>query len=103
MRRGHLYRWWLLASGVIAVGAFDAFLKQITEGAIKLGKPVLFIHGDTHIYRVDKPFRNVRNEKINNLTRLETYGSPMVGWVRVTVDQNDPALFRIEPGGTLSQ
>jgi hypothetical protein len=81
-------------------GAFDEFLQQISEGAEKLGKPVLFVHGDTHTLRIDKPFRNKKNQTIGNLTRLETYGSPTVGWVKVTVDQNDPALFRIEPGGT---
>lgn len=80
--------------------AFDAFLQQISEGAEKLGKPVLFVHGDTHMFFIDKPFRNEKNETIGNLRRLETYGSPIVGWVKVTVDQNDPALFRIEPGGT---
>jgi hypothetical protein len=81
-------------------GAFDEFLQQISQSAEELGKPVLLVHGDTHTLRTDKPFRNKKNESIGNLTRLETYGSPTVGWVKVTVDQNDPALFRIEPGGT---
>ncbi len=80
-------------------GAYDAFLKQISAGAIKLRKPLLFVHGDTHTYRFDKPFVTQAGETINNLTRLETYGSPLTGWVKVTVDQNDPALFRIESGG----
>ena len=74
-------------------------MKQIAAGAIKLGKPLLFVHGDTHTYRVDKPFITQAGETINNLTRLETYGSPMTGWVKITVNQNDPALFRIESGG----
>ena len=34
---------------------------------------------------------------IDNITRLETYGSPFVGWIDVTVDPSDPRLFRIDP------
>jgi hypothetical protein len=32
-----------------------------------------------------------------NLTRLETYGSPFVGWVKVTVDPERPDVFTFEP------
>jgi hypothetical protein len=31
------------------------------------------------------------------ITRLETYGSPFVGWVKVTVDPARPDLFSFEP------
>ncbi len=79
---------------------FDAFLAQLAEGAQALRKPVLFVHGDSHVYRVDKPFRDRSGRIVENLTRLETFGSPVVGWVNVAVDRNDPALFRIEPGAT---
>jgi hypothetical protein len=27
---------------------------------------------------------------------METYGSPFVGWVKVTVDPADPDLFRFD-------
>ena len=33
-----------------------------------------------------------------NLTRVESFGSPFVNWIRVTVDPSDPALFRVAPG-----
>jgi hypothetical protein len=56
----------------------------------RLGKPILFIHGDTHMYRVDYPFSVP-------IRRLETYGSPFVGWVRVTVDPAKPELFTFQP------
>ena len=79
---------------------FDAFVAQFARGAEALQKPVLFVHGDTHLYRVNRPFRNAAGKTIENLTRLETFGSPTVGWVRISVDRNDPAVFRIEPGAT---
>ncbi len=64
------------------------FLRQIEGAARRLAKPVLLIHGDTHTYRVDFPFVGV--------TRLETFGSPFVGWVKVSVDPADPVPFRFQ-------
>jgi hypothetical protein len=69
---------------------YDALRKHIEAVYTKLDKPVLFIHGDTHMYRVDYPFGVP-------VRRLETYGSPFVGWVRVTVDPSKPELFTFEP------
>lgn len=80
-------------------GAYDAFLAQLTSGAVALGKPVLLVHGDTHTYRFDQPFHGTDGTVIANLARLETYGSPFVGWVRVTADSNDPRLFSVAGGG----
>jgi hypothetical protein len=76
---------------------FDALLAQVSAGARRLAKPVLFVHGDSHTYTVDRPFRDERGQSVENAVRLETYGSPNVGWVRVTVDPGDPALFSFEP------
>ena len=76
---------------------YEPLLAQVAVGARRLGKPVLFVHGDTHTYRTDRPFRDSRGETVENAVRLETFGSPVVGWVRVAVDPNDAKLFRIEP------
>lgn len=59
---------------------------------------VLLIHGDTHWQRVDQPLRDAGTRRpLANFTRLEVYGSPFMGWVKVTVDADAPALFRFEP------
>jgi hypothetical protein len=76
---------------------YDRLLAQLREGASTLARPVLFVHGDTHTYRVDQPFRDPSGKVVANLTRLEVFGSPRVGWVRVSVDPNDASLWRIEP------
>ena len=46
-------------------------------------KPVLFLHGDTHYLRIDKPlFRTGENgggdrgRQVENFTRVEIYGYP---------------------------
>ena len=56
-------------------------------------KPLLLVHGDTHNYQVDQPFTDATGATIGNITRVETYGSPIVGWVKVTVTPGDPRLF----------
>ena len=78
---------------------YDGLLAQVAAGAKRLAKPVLFVHGDTHTFRTDRPFRDGSGTRVDNAVRLETFGSPVVGWVRVSVDANDAQLFRIEPHG----
>ena len=65
--------------------------------ATRLKKPVLLIHGDTHTQRVDMPFADSMGNTVLNITRLETYGSPFVGWVKVSVDPDEPDVFGFEP------
>ena len=76
--------------------AFAAFLASLREAAARWRKPILFVHGDTHTFRVDWPLTDATGAAVANVTRLETYGSPFVGWVKVTVDPADPQPFRIE-------
>lgn len=76
---------------------FAAFLAQIQASAARLARPVLLVHGDTHQFRFDTPFRDARGDPLPNLQRLETYGSPFVGWARVTVDPGRPGVFSAEP------
>jgi hypothetical protein len=76
---------------------YDAFMRELVDAAKRLGKPVLFIHGDTHTYRLDTPFVDEAGIPVENITRLETFGSPFVGWVEVSVDPGDPRLFAFEP------
>jgi hypothetical protein len=65
-----------------------------------LGKPVLYIHGDGHLYRVDHPLRDLlTHERIPTFTRVQVFGSPFVGWVRVTVAPEAAQLFSVAPGG----
>lgn len=78
-------------------GVYDALRAQVAAGAKRLAKPVLFAHGDTHGYRADRPFRDGLGEAVDNALRVEVFGSPVVGWVRIAVDPDDERLFRVEP------
>ncbi|HXV13120.1 MAG TPA: hypothetical protein VEC56_02845 [Candidatus Krumholzibacteria bacterium] len=63
------------------------FLERLEALTKAFGGPVLLIHGDGHQYQADHSLRDrATYEPLKNFTRLETYGSPDIGWVRVVVD-----------------
>jgi hypothetical protein len=73
---------------------FDDFLAALEKETVAFGKPVVYVHGDTHIFRVDKPlFGSTSRRSIENFTRVETFGYPDTHWVRAIVDPQDPQVF----------
>lgn len=77
---------------------FHTFLAELETQSREFQKPVLLIHGDTHTFRVDQPLReNSHGPPAENLTRLETFGSPTMDWVKVTIDPGAAPRFKIEP------
>jgi len=61
------------------------------------GGEVLVIHGDSHEQRVDHPLKDGSNRAYPNFTRLETFGAPEIGWVRVVVDTVAGRVASYEP------
>ncbi len=77
---------------------YEDLLGVLAEEIVAFGKPVALLHGDTHTFRVDKPMTSSRTgERVENFTRVETFGSPDVHWVRATVDVADPEVFTFRP------
>jgi hypothetical protein len=73
---------------------FDDFLAALEKETVAFGKPVVYVHGDTHIFRVDKPlFSSTSRRTIENFTRVETIGYPDTHWVRAIVDPKEPNVF----------
>lgn len=79
---------------------FTEFLSELEREVLAYGRPVLFMHGDTHYFRVDKPlFRTgaqgpgERGRQIENFTRVEIFGFPEAHWLRVAVDARDASVF----------
>ncbi|MEI6737204.1 MAG: hypothetical protein WCL29_01855, partial [Pseudomonadota bacterium] len=68
------------------------------------GKPILFAHGDSHQYRIDRPYKSpIDKRPLPNVTRVEGYGTPNVNWVHITIDQSNRATpFYIESGNFIS-
>lgn len=78
------------------MSGYIELVEQLRREAPKLKKPVLVIHGDTHAFRFDRPWAGEAG--LARLLRVETFGSPLLNWVRVDVDPQHPLLFRVRPG-----
>jgi len=77
---------------------FAAFRDALRDLAVAFGKPVLFVHGDTHQYKLDKPLLDPRTgRKLENFTRVCVFGSPQTRWIRSGVDAATPQLFEVSP------
>ena len=75
---------------------YKAFLEQLQSETEKFSGQVVAVHGDTHMSRIDHPLRDAAGAPLANFTRVETFGFPIMGWTRGTIDTGSPALFRFE-------
>jgi hypothetical protein len=81
-----------------AVDGFDKLLAAFVAEAKAFGKPVVIMHGDSHQYRFDHPLLDpATGQPVPNVTRVESFGSPNVGWVEVTFDPSSPAFVSVVP------
>ena len=79
-----------------APDGFAEFRKALLADALKFGKPILFVNGDTHLFRLDHPLRDPATGKpLDNFTRVIVFGSPFTRWVRAGIDPSSPQLFEI--------
>ena len=53
---------------------FHDFLAALRAQVIAFGKPVAYVHGDSHYFRVDKPLLDSTGKRVTNFTRVETFG-----------------------------
>lgn len=76
---------------------YNDFVALLEQETIAFAKPVVLVHGDTHEFRIDKPMKNpATGEPVANFTRVEVYGSPVVGWIKATVEPGRAEVFRFE-------
>ncbi|HUL93402.1 MAG TPA: metallophosphoesterase family protein [Burkholderiales bacterium] len=77
---------------------FAQFREALRELALNFGKPVLFVHGDTHLYKLDQPLVDPRTGlPLANFTRVVVFGSPQTRWIRAGIDASSPRLFELSP------
>lgn len=77
---------------------YDEILDALAAEMETYKRPTAFVHGDTHIFHVNKPLLSKKTKRFfENFTRVETFGDPDTHWVRITVDPSKPELFTIEP------
>jgi hypothetical protein len=83
---------------------FQEFLLALRENVISFRKPVAYVHGDSHYFRIDKPMLDSPiGRRLQNFTRIETFGDHAeadntdVQWVKVLIDPNTPEVFAYQP------
>lgn len=75
---------------------YREFLEVLREEVQNFEGQVLVVHGDTHTSRIDQPLRDTQGKPMSRLTRVETFGYPVMGWTQGRIDSNDPKLFSFE-------
>ncbi len=82
---------------------FRAFLLALRAEVIAFGRPVAYVHGDTHTFRIDKPLFDAQGRRLENFTRVETFGDNAangtndVNWVKVLVNPHSREVFAFQP------
>ena len=84
-------------------GGLEPLYDALERAAAAYGKPVVIATGDLHYFRVDKPLLAAKTladedpRTVENVTRVEAFGSPYIHWVRIGVDPDDRDVFSFEP------
>ena len=76
---------------------FKLFLATVEEEARNFAKPVWLVHADEHRYRLEPQVAFPSGAKLDNVTRLETFGAGDIHAVLVTVDPGSTAVFLAGP------
>jgi hypothetical protein len=78
---------------------FHDFLVALRQEVIAFEKPVAYVHGDSHYFRIDKPFLDSLGQRLENFTRVETFGDNQANgtndcnWLKVFVHPRSREVF----------
>ncbi|HKE82130.1 MAG TPA: hypothetical protein VKB50_00175 [Vicinamibacterales bacterium] len=81
-------------------GYFD-YLAALRDEVTAFQRPVAYVHGDSHYFRIDRPLLNAVGVRLENFTRVETFGDNAsnvtrtndVQWLKVLVDPDSREVF----------
>jgi hypothetical protein len=82
-----------------APDGFAQFLIALRDEVVAFRKPVAYVHGDSHYFRIDRPFQDAQGRTLENFTRVETFGDNQANgnndaqWIKVTVDARTREVF----------
>lgn len=91
-----------LAEANPALDGYKDYLLALREQVTSFRKPVAYVHGDSHYFRIDKPFQSATGQRLENFTRVETFGNSAangnndVHWIKVTVDTRHRDVFSFQ-------
>jgi hypothetical protein len=82
---------------------YEEFLTELRTAVVAFRRPVAYVHGDSHYFRVDKPLLDSLGRRLENFTRVETFGDNAangnndVQWVKVLVNARSREVFTYQP------
>jgi hypothetical protein len=82
---------------------YQELLGVLRDETVAFRRPVALVHGDSHYFRVDKPFLDAQGRRLENFTRVETFGDHAdngnndVHWLEVNVDPSSREVFSYQP------
>ena len=82
---------------------FTDLRNLLEQEATAFQHPVVLVHGDSHYFRIDNPYRKsaLKGQQpppsLENFLRVETFGNPNHHWLHVTVQPDDPNVFNFRP------
>jgi hypothetical protein len=98
-----------MEAGFGADSGYKNFISELRVQTAQFNKPVMYVGGDTHTPRIDKPlgelypsptrsaFDQKSDKRFEKFTRVEVFGETDTHWVKVHVDPNDPNIFTVSP------
>ena len=85
-----------------APDGYQSILTKLRDLTVTFKKPVVLVYGDSHYFRVDKPLQDASGRRLENFTRVETFGDNQangnndVHWVKALVDPHSRDVFAFQ-------
>jgi hypothetical protein len=82
---------------------FQDLLVALRDETVAFRRPVALVNGDSHYFRIDKPLQDAAGRRVENFTRVETFGDHQengtndVNWLKVTVEPDSREVFSYQP------
>jgi hypothetical protein len=82
---------------------YQEFLTALRDETVAFRRPVVGVNGDSHYFRIDKPLQDSQGRRVENFTRVETFGDHQengnndVHWLKVDVDPRSREVFSYQP------
>jgi hypothetical protein len=86
-----------------AADGYQDLLLALRDETVAFRRPVALVHGDSHYFRIDKPLQDGQGRRVENFTRVETFGDHQengtndVNWLKVAVDPESREVFSYQP------
>ncbi len=80
-----------------ATDVYAGLRGQLRQLTTRLARPVMLVHGDTHLYQQNRPLRDEQGRTLEHFVRVEVNGSPFTGWLRGLLHDSRSTPVSVQP------